>query len=655
MCSLSSCLTDEGKKNFLRAKPLFQDNDINTFFYNQMTKNILDLIIPSSMKLIDDKENCLTEFRKLLPFVSYDGLLKDERTIEAPFNLSFYLICSFRPSAFQFFFELITRWLIPGKRLNVELFFAADFQFPNLSDDIYTLVEVKVKVESPSDLVILQEHLPIIETELRLGLESVYHARRILELKGMNIDSKTALIHDRLASLIKRKSENVNWDILSEMQQFIVTSSDKFKLQRTHKHMSRLICFLYLFRRELKKTIKQENHKRLVYVRLLHTKIRSGDRPKNVLGVLVGLNFLQDHEIFEEKHLMKGITNVIAGIEQVEGSFFTHIIAKEPYKLLYVEIEKKGETFSKEETALLRKMLPFELKDRIERLLHPIFMPRNEEEIMRNIVTLSNQIKFVRDIPEVILSFEEHTATKLSFTVILVRVLKNESKSVFELFESSNTFLEYSFERTKIVGVLRQKYPKEASVFHVKVDKSLFVREDHSIDLYKARQIIVSELTKIFGDLRDFNGGMITKQNELLLDLKELLGGVARHHELLLENFFYSLTPVVMRSLLDPAILKKMFIFMLDAIEDSYTSDTSYFLQLWQEIEGIYVLLLIKDNGLHKEVIKAVEELRSLGIESAYVNVVVQDKRALGFIYKGCEPEKQAQYFETIEEVVKSW
>lgn len=46
------------------------------------------------------------------------------------------------------------------------------------------------------------------------------------------------------------------------------------------------------------------------------------------------------------------------------------------------------------------------------------------------------------------------------------------------------------------------------------------------------------------GPVRDFNGGMILKQGELLSQLKESFWEISEKDPLLIENFFYSLTPI---------------------------------------------------------------------------------------------------------------
>lgn len=639
---------------FLRIAPLFEANKggSNTRLHHIVTCDLLRRIVPKDIVALSwqDKAECFKEYKKILPLVT----VSEEQKI--PFNLSFFLLCQFRPNAFQFFYEVVSRWLVPGKRLNVELFFATDFRFPDLSDEIYTVAEAMVRIENQYDLEVLQKHLPIIETELRLGVASVYHARRIMEIKGLGADEKTAKIHENIASLIKRRSGNVDWDILSEMQHFLINCSDKFKAVHEYQYMSRVICFLYLFRKSLHKSIKGQEEKRHLLLKFMRVRLHLSSQVKRVLGVLVAISLKGNHEVFEERHLIRGVQNIIPQVKTVEGSFFMSHSPNESVRTLYFEIEKTdGVEFSSEEIKKLSKRLPSDLKAGVERLIHPIFMPRNEEEIMRNILTLSQQLKYVRDIPEVILSFDEQTATRLSFTVILLRILKSDSKSIQELFLNKKTFLEYFPERVKNVGFLRKKYAKEATVFHVRLDKARFLREDHSLDLYKARRAVVEELISILGEIRDFNGGMISKQNEVFLFLKELLGGVGKHHGLLLENFFYSLTPVVMRSLLEPLYLKKLFLLLLDALEDGITESNRYLLRFHQEIDSLFMVVIAKEKAFKADLIRAVDHLKSLGFESAYVNVNVQGKHAMGFIYQSQETEKQTLFYATVEEVIKSW
>jgi hypothetical protein len=123
--------------------------------------------------------------------------------------------------------------------------------------------------------------------------------------------------------------------------------------------------------------------------------------------------------------------------------------------------------FSKEEISRLRLSFPEQLKHCIEVALKPLFMPRNEEEVMRHIVTLAGELRFIRDLPQLILSFDEQKEAELCFTVIIVRILFPNTPSIEEKFEEQESILTFTPDRVKRLGMLRKKYPKEATVFRV--------------------------------------------------------------------------------------------------------------------------------------------------------------------------------------------
>ena len=81
----------------------------------------------------------------------------------------------------------------------------------------------------------------------------------------------------------------------------------------------------------------------------------------------------------------------------------------------------------------------------------------------------------------------------------------------------------YQIDRVKVVGKLRRKVPKEVAVVRVRLPSEKFLREDYSVDLFKARQHLVKEMEQILGEVRDYNGGMIAKQSENFARLKKLL------------------------------------------------------------------------------------------------------------------------------------
>ena len=91
----------------------------------------------------------------------------------------------------------------------------------------------------------IQRNFPIIETEIGLGIHSEFYAQRILEIKGLSTDDKTALIQGFIAFLVKRFPYHYDTDVFTEMQHVLVTCRDDFKAARKPRHLSRIISIQY--------------------------------------------------------------------------------------------------------------------------------------------------------------------------------------------------------------------------------------------------------------------------------------------------------------------------------------------------------------------------------------------------------------------------
>ncbi len=629
------------------------EEGLNTSLYTLAMQNIVRKILPRAIFAFKEADRDLIvdqseHFHAQLPLFYYH--LKTE----TPCDLSFYILYRYRNSAFKFFFEIMGRWLVPSKRLNVVMVYAADFKMPEIGEDLYTVCEVIIHVDNQEDLEQIQCNLPIIETEAKLGVESSYYARRILEIKGLSIDEKTAKVQEYVAFLVKRLPLFFDHDVFTEMQHVLVICRDNFKAKRASRHLSRIVSILYLFRKSLREMVKLDPEKRHLSLKLFRARLFLPEGEKNVLSLLMAINFLKEKEIFEKRHLLIAIQNYIPDVQAVEESFFANRRGTEQICTLYIEIEKiDGKEFNASEIDILRRELPIDLKDRIEHLMHPVFMPRNEEEVMRNILSLSNQIKYMRDIPQVTISFDEQTQTNLFFTVILVRLIKPGMTHVQNLFQEANTWLEYIHDRCKNLGYLRKKYVKEATIFRVKFPKEKFLRRDHSIDLYKARQAVFDELTVIVGEVRDFNGGMISKQNELLCSVRSLLGNQIKYNELLLENFFYSLSPVIMRTVMEPLPLKTLFLMQLEAIESSFFTGEGCASQIKTDLEFVYIMIKAHDRLVKQEINKTFTQLQIPSSDLTHSYVKVYYTPYMGYIYRCDDEQKQKLFCQTIQAVIQ--
>lgn len=310
---------------------------------------------------------------------------------------------------------------------------------------------------------------------------------------------------------------------------------------------------------------------------------------------------------------------------------------------------------SQKELSSFRKKLPellLELKHRLPKesarqtnIVHPIFMPRNEEEQIRNLIVLASQIKYVRDLPQVSIHYEKQTDVDLTFTIIAASLLKRGGEPLKKKLERSR--LKIDIDQIRTMGYLLQKHPKEAAIFHLTVDKQPFFRPDHSVDLLRARQKITLEVQHCLGEFRDFNGGMILKQDEALSALRREIGTLSETQEFLLENYFYSLQPGIMQTIHDPATLKTHFEQLLEISEPGLQGD-QYKIAVRPLEKVTLFFILFESPGVKEAIFKAIEPLQISPHHFTHCLVDTSTAMAAGFILRSDSPELVSLFQETL-------
>jgi len=564
-----------------------------------------------------------------------------------PLQLSLTLVCPHRQNVAKFFYEMVSRWLIPGKQVEVALHFSTNFTFSD-ADEHYTLSELILSFENEDQKMLAERNLSFLKREILMGVSSFYHATKILEMKGLNIDEKTSLIQENIARLVRRFPKTFDYDLFQEMQQFMVGAKQSFKAIREPTHISRILFTLYRFRKSLKQQISVEPSKRHVFVKCRKSLIHTPFGKKEVLSLYLGINFLKEHELFEERHLLSALSHLLPGVQSVPDSYFVQEGEDEELNTLYLEVEKENRRqFSMIEVVQIERGLEDEIQSRIEQLVPPIFMPRNEEEVMRNILALSQQLRYLKDLPQMVISFDEQTSSELAFTVILVRLVHSDTRSIQEQLARSSLGPNLSVDRVKVVGSLHRKYPKEATVIRVRLPSENFLRKDYSVDLFEARLYLAEQIQLVIGDVRDYNGGMIAKQNENFLQLKQELSSTALKHPLLLQNFFHAIFPVHLSTTLDPKLLKTLFSMFIDMCE---SGKEGVALESQTQESCLFVMTKFQDFSWKQKIFSRVEQLSLPSNELLSVQMQVFDSIYLGFIYLNPEVEKQQTFLEAIPE-----
>jgi hypothetical protein len=632
-------------KDLLHISTVFDHGDDSThrLLYSGSIRTALQRLLPSDFFFMEDPQASLEEMNRVLPVIKWS------EWGTGSINVSIFLLCRHRVNGMKFFYEMISRWLMPGKRPHVSSFFATDFTFSQLSNEAFTISEIVVSLEDAVDLELIRRQLPILESEIRLGLLSVYHANRILEIKGLSADEKTSLIQERIASLLERRPADFDHDIFTQMQHFLVMCGEEFKAVRGHAHMSRIIYVFYLFIKALRDQTEKHPGQRFIHVKLSKAYLYLPFGLKKVVGVFVALNFLSHDELFEERHFSNALISHFPEISIVQDSFFSRTSKEDHTQILYVEIEKKDSSdFSLTEMKRIKDKLPDEIRNGIEKLTRPLFMPRNEEEVMRNIITLSNQLKFSKDLPQVVITFDELLDVELCFTVIWLRVVKPGDSALQEIFEKNSSWIKLAPDRVKRLGMIRNKYPKEATVFRARFPVHRFLRSDQSVDLFKARQSLVCELHQIFGEFRDYNGGMIAKQHEQFLALRGLFSHLDRHEEMLLENFFHSIFPIELRSLFNPLLLKNLFNMLLNAINKNRENERK--IGAFYQTDGTccYFLLAYDSLRLKDMATAAIQSIQIPSSQLLMVDLQAFESSYLGYIYLEGKEEHREKFLQNV-------
>ncbi len=669
---------------------------INLAPYLLFMEEILKNMIPEELlnPIIENSEcirSALAQLFQMLPILHCDM----QET--APCVLTFTLLCSahFTHGVERYVSDTLSRWLIPGKFFTLPSVHSLNFQFVSDAQQNFFIHQVILEVDDQKELAMIKNNLPRLFEEMRLNILAVKSARSVMAIKKLSDEQKSQLIQENLATIINRPSKELDStiydhmqqffiklsaeekmgrikevfasyvdqkptifdrDIYTEIQHFVLLFSDSFTAIRNLKHVGRIISYQYLFRKMLNAQSRVARKERRLVVKVLKTQLQLPKFQKSVVGMLIGINVLKGHERFEKPNILNAIRHSLSGIREVKDSYVADQRNHDKIRLFYIEVEKENHSdFTLDEMKQLRKRLPRELKGQFENFMHPVFMPRNDEEILRNVLLLANQLKYVKDMPQVVISFDTQGEGDMSFTIILLRLLNpKKSSPLKDLLSTPHTFLKFHDFEIKHVGNLRNKYVKEANIFKVILDKKPFLRKDYSLDLFKARQAVFSELSSILGEMRDFNGGILSNQHEIFHELKQTLLEEGHKDDFLLESFFYSINPPLMRSIFPPSVLHSLFLMLIECEkhnfkEDFYTSVTC--------IEENYLLVMIgSPNGSYKDQVLA--NISLLKIPSAHLAstfVDVYDVACLGFIVRPADEEATVLFIEKITEALNEW
>jgi ABC-type oligopeptide transport system substrate-binding subunit len=586
-------------------------------------------------------------------------LLVWNEPITAPgcIEISFLSLSSKEDSIEAKLLDILRSWVVPGKLttpLSTQVLYFHWDLFPN---EAFLVFQVKLLIKTSKDLSKALLHLPSLSSHLSSSLKNPSAFKAFFPNRPLLEDMKHAAVHRELIALIEKFPTFFDSSIFLEMGRFFSLCPKSFFTPRISRLITKILACHYLMRVRLLRQLSSYPEKRHLEIRFIRTELKFCFGSKSVLGIVLGIAPLDKHEFFEESHILEAVQSLIPDIQCVQGSFYGHQGIGDPLCMRYIELEKKdGSRFSQNEIRLLKKELEHELRRRIEKLVPAIFMIRNEEETMRNILLLSQELKYLSDLPQVMISLDKQTSSDIFFTVILVRLLKPGMPSLSQSFQKLRDKVSFLPDRLQHVGFLRKNHPKEANVFHLKIPKdSSLLRPDYSVNFYLARQKAALFLTEAIGAFRDYNGGMILKQGELFYQFKDSFPTVAEKHSELLENFFFSLNPIETQATLPLSSLQILFKQFLEARETELQKKEQYFLKVEEKKEHVFAMIRTQDTSFKEELNAALLQYELWSKSLIHTFSQVQGSLYTGLILTHPELKKHQLFIEALHEAIKNW
>ncbi|MBI2742654.1 MAG: peptide ABC transporter substrate-binding protein [Chlamydiales bacterium] len=620
--------------------------------YVRVFEELIDELMPKGACFEDEKE-LLAWIQESIPLVKWE-------TPEAPpgiFSLVVFCQAAKLYKTETLLLQYLQNRLVPHKEISILSAQHLYFHFTRLPNENFLVLQVRVLIEDSMQLNHLANNASLLAKELKLALTAAHFARDFLEVKTLSEDFKTTLIFEDLTRLQKKFPHLFDRALFVELRKMLALSTKEFLESRSSRHLAKILSAHNVMRKIITRTAALFPQERHLQLRLSQTRLQFLFGTKSVVGLMIGIYLLDKYEFFEEKHILLAVQKIIPDAQSVKGSFYDCHSPHDMIRTLYLEIEKRdGEPITLQERGLLKRQLPHELKGSVEKVIPAVFMMRNEEEIMKNILILSQELKYFSDLPQVMINLEQQSGSDLIFTVVLVRLLGKDIESLERLFDDAKIGVEVTVDRVQIVGYLRKKYPKEASTFRLRIPKEpSILRADSSVNFYLARLKVMHILNQTVGEVRDYNGGMILQQVEQFSQLKQAFPETSLRHPDLLEDFFYALTPIEVQATLPLEQLHALFRLLLESIGEELPKRESYVLKVQQKEENLFLLIRAREPSYREQIQRSLSALELFPKSLSSTHVDIQGSYCSGFIYDCTDIEQQRKFLETFQQTMRTW
>ena len=478
------------------------------------------------------------------------------------------------------------------------------FTIDCLPGQSFALLDLCAIVDSNDTLKYLESKKEQLEQTILLSVQFPFYYQQLVHSPGLDSPKLVAKLCEGCLKWAKHLyKRQLPKDYFEEVHRFFLANDSDFKHMRTPDHLTRLTRSHYVMRKRLSHSV---NDRRL-HVRVMPSRIQFPYGLKNVISIVVCLKKLYKNEQFDHRHIIQACKRCLSSLVGVPRSYYTYRYPHDTSISYHIECEKaNGALFSKEELFALKKDLSGELLASIERVMSRIDIPFNEEEMLRNMILLLDQITTTKDPPHLLLQFQEQTVNTLNFQVSIVRAISAKHEELASPPDISSPVCHSTLLKSYIIEKFKRTHHKQGLMYLVQCSKEAHLRKDRSIDFHKARETVLECIEHVFGPVRDLNGGLLTQQHRLLESVKPLLSEQELKHSSIIEDLFRSVFPSIMKNFLNSGQILQIFRMYLSMKERCSCSPHDSF-QI-EETPKALCIGFIRPENLSKEEIHKVKE-----------------------------------------------
>jgi oligopeptide transport system substrate-binding protein len=359
--------------------------------------------------------------------------------------------------------------------------------------------------------------------------------------------------------------------------------TQNFASRRTLPHLIRIFVFHFFLQKRVEQAI--EIGQNFLFSKLFLRKPH--------LCLIAFIPFSPKEQIVDKECIIRIFQSAIPGISEVGGSFWRCLHHELPYMSFYVEIQKlRGSSCFSHELKSLRILLEEQLAAQVQGPM--VFWPFNEEEAYKQLQVLQNEFHTSHDIPQIAIYFRHQIGPSLEWLVYIVKSCHPPLRKKIDTLPHSTQV---------IFHCLKTREHLEMGCFSLLLPMRQFL-EHHSINLFQARDRVVYYLQCMFGEIRDYNGGLFETQKNKFTQVLYNFSDQIPHFALFGDKAFHALQPVEARITLSPEDLLQLFTAISKLMCQAYLTCYTFNEMIWvfRTKERDKIDLLIKESK-NKEVI----------------------------------------------------